>query len=161
MKNIVPIVICVLLLVGGSMLMVNGGQTATVQATAGVVAAPAPPIAQGDVAQPQPPVVQQGLETKAPIPDGLLPPKNPTEPSLQDQLAALNRVGPTCPPSGCPAVNDSTSGPVNACDAVATADREGGNRRPLRAVAQAGGGLVRSVIGHARRAERRESRRGG
>lgn len=162
MRSVVPIVICVLLVIGGSMLMTNGAVTTSVPATY-AVADPAPPIPQGDVAKPQPPVVQQGLEVKASIPDGLLPlmPKTPAEPSLQDQLAALGRAGPVCPQNCLPAVAPKTCEPVNACDAVATADREEGSRQPLRAVAQAGRGLLKVIVGHDRRAARREARRDG
>lgn len=156
MKNIVPIVICVVLLIGGSMMMAPA-VTTSVPATYAVVADPAPPIPQGDLASSQPPVVQQGIKVK--IPDGLLMPKAPVIPPWQDQMA-LNR--PVCPSDECTATVTTVDAPVNACDAVATADRE--VRRPLRAVTQAGGAVVRVagvVLGRDRRVERREARRGG
>jgi len=162
MKSVVPVVICVLLLIGGSMLMAPAAVTTSVPVTY-VVVAPAPPIPQGEMASPQPPVVQPGIEVKK-IPDGLLP-HVPVIPPLDEQLAALGRVGPVCPPGGCPSiVNPNACVPVNACDAVATAGREIVLGRPLRAVAQAGcavGRVVKTVIGRERRVARREARRGG
>ena len=155
MKNAVPVVICVLLMIGGSMMMTDGAATTSVSATY-AVAAPAPPVPQGDPAP--------GVEMKTPYPDGLLMPKTPMVP-LEEQLALLDRagcVGRTCPLNSSKSTTSVLN--VNACDAVATADREIVLGRPLRAVAQVGGavvGVVRAVVGRERRLERREARRGG
>lgn len=159
MKNGVPVLICAMLLIGGSMLMTSGAVTTSVPATYVVAANPAPPVAQGDAAQPQPPVVQQGVEIKAPIPDGLLVPKNPQPTPLTDELALMNRVGRTCPLNSSNCI--STTPEANACDAVAITTEGDATRRPLRAVAQAGRGLLKVVVGHERRVARREARRGG
>ena len=160
MKNVVPVVICVLLLIGGSMLIAPAASTISVPATYAVVA-PAPPSPQGDVDPPQPPVIERGIEVKK-IPSGLLiPPALPVIPPNDDQLLAI--AGP-CAGGVCPLIPKVAVAAVKAPVTKAVSVVEVVARRPLRAVAQAGcavGRVVKTVAGCERRQARRQARRGG
>ena len=133
MRSFLAILCCLFLIVGANMLPVQSGENVNVPVMAAIV---------------QPPAV-------APTHNEPVQPGN-----AHDQLAALLRpaaAGSVCPLFAVRKIEKQKQ-VIVVTGTTATVEREGVVQHPLRAVASAGGKIVRVVIGHQRRAERRAER---